>query len=98
MYVCYVRFLDKMAGYWLRLFHVLSTLPSYSSTQKQKEFGQYIFNHLEIMLGEQRTCGINPIAFLKHCMSLDYPSETDLHQRLSQMLPGLFQFYSERIP
>ena len=37
-------------------------------------------------------------SFSKHCMSLDCPAETDLHQRLSEILPGLFQFYSKRIP
>ena len=74
----------------------LSTLPSYSSTQKQKKPGQYPTIMKCLVPGEQCTCGINPIAFLKHCMSLDCPSETDLHQRLSQMLPGLFQFYSEK--
>ena len=37
-------------------------------------------------------------SFSKHCMSLDCPSETDLHQRLSEILSSLFQFYSERIP
>ena len=90
------KVLDKMAGYRPRFFRVFINL-AFIFFHTKTERTWPISNHLELMLGEQHTRGINPIAFLKHCMSLDCPSETGLHQRLSQMLPGLFQFYSERI-